>query len=120
MVVIFRSVDQENNSVSFQSEGYYDGEYLIFEDKSALETKIHLQILDNKLILIREGLIKMKITLVEGKCLPSYYKNDIGLEFNFIAFCKKLIINKNKIMVEYDMILDNEKLSSHKIWIILH
>lgn len=119
MKVFFYSVDDEENKVSFHSEGAYRDNVLSFEDKTLKNTKINIYIDSNRLIFQREGSVEMKLELIEGQAMPSFYRNDMGLEFEFQAFCHKLDISNNKIDIEYEMILDHNSLSYHKIWIII-
>lgn len=119
MQVFFYSLDNQNNKVSFNTAYKREDNKIIFEDKSIENTVIYLYIYKDKLILERKGSVEMKISFIKNKSIPSYYKNQLGLEFNFIAKCHKLTITENRIDIEYDMILDNDLISSHKIWIIM-
>lgn len=119
MKVFFYSVDDEENKVSFHSEGIYENNVLSFEDKTLENTRIHIFIYPKRLIFQREGSVEMKLELIEGQAIPSFYRNDLGLEFEFQALCHKLKISKDKIDIEYEMILDHNSLSYHKIWIII-
>lgn len=119
MEVFFYSLDNQNNKVSFKSNAEYINNKLVFKDKSIDSTNIHLSISKDKLVLERIGKTEMKLALIENISSEAYYRNEMGLEFNFIAKCHKLNITNNRIDIEYDMILDNELLSSHKIWIIM-
>lgn len=119
MKVFFYSVDDEENKVSFHTDGLYKDNILSFEDKTLSNTRIHIYIYPDRLIFQREGSVEMKLELIEGQAMSSFYKNDIGLEFEFKAFCHKLKISKDKIDIEYEMILDHNSLSYHKIWIII-
>jgi len=119
MEVFFYSLDNQNNKVSFKSNAEYINNKLVFVDKSIESTVIQLSISSDKLVLERTGNTIMKLAFIENKSSEAYYKNEMGLEFDFIVKCNKLIITDNRIDIEYDMILDKELLSSHKIWIIM-
>lgn len=119
MMIHFYSVDNDNNKVSFKSEGYESNGKLCFLDKTIKDTMIYLTISTDKLLFERKGRIEMVLPLQQEIKSKAYYKNELGLEFDFIADCTKLEINRDRIDIQYDMILDNEVQSSHKIWIIL-
>lgn len=117
MEVTFYSLDDENNKIFFKSKGTKEKNIISFADKSNENTTISLEILDSSITFYRKGNVDMKMILKKNKILDCYYKNQIGLEFNFKVNCKELIIKENRIDMEYDMILDNDIMSSHKIWI---
>jgi hypothetical protein len=62
----------------------------------------------------------MEMTFDLNRSTNGYYKNTMGLEFTFTVKTNKLKVVKNKILVEYNMILDEFTASTHKIWILLH
>ena len=119
MEVSFYSVNDENEKVCFKSLAEKNNNQIIFQDKSLSNTMIYLTILKDKLIFERKGDCNMKIELKNDKKTLGFYSNEIGLEFNFETKCKELIIKDKRIDIQYDMILDNSILSSHKIWIIM-
>lgn len=119
MKVFFYSVDDENNKISYNSEAHYDKNMIIFDDKTYENTKVYLQILNDKVIINRKGMISMNLELAFNKKTKGYYQNEMGLEFEFIADCNYLTISDKRIDASYSMILDGQVLSSHKIWIIL-
>lgn len=120
MQVTFHSIDNENNKIFFKSLASKNDNIISFEDKSTMNTTIFLEIKDLSIIFIRKGSINMNIELILNNRTPAKYKNEMGLEFDFEVFTNKLIIEKNKITIEYIMFLDNEEISSHKIWILFH
>ena len=119
MEVFFYSLDNENNKVSYKSNAELSNGKLVFIDKSIESTTIHLSIMKDKLELQRIGNTNTDLVFIENKTTKAHYKNIDGLEFDFLVKCNKLITSLNRIDIEYDMILDNELLSSHKIWIII-
>lgn len=119
MRICFYSVDDDENKVSFQTEGRRDNGKIIFPDKSVPDTVIFLTVTGDRLVLERRGRVSMLLPLQEGKINPASYKNEMGLEFSFAAACRKLRIEENRIDIQYDMIFEDEVQSSHKIWIIL-
>lgn len=117
MKITFYSLDDEKNKIFFKSEGKKIDNCIIFEDKSYDNTVIKLELYSSSIILNREGNVNMKLILKKNEASECFYQNEMGLEFKFMAFCKDLIIKENRIDIEYDMILDEDILSSHKIWI---
>lgn len=119
MVVSFFSTDNQNNRVSFRAEAVYDKETLVFQDKSVKDTYIRVSVSGNKLCFERKGAVCMAMELEAGARRTGWYKNAMGLEFSFVSDCRVLKITEKKLEMEYDMILDGEVLSKHKIWIII-
>lgn len=119
MKVFFYSIDDEENKISYNSEAHYEDDMLVFEDKSYENTKMYLKIDKDRVIINRKGMIIMNLELIGNKKTKGYYQNEIGLEFDFIIDCSNLVITDKRIDISYAMILDNQVLSSHKIWIIL-
>lgn len=119
MQVYFNSLDNQNNEVSFLSDASINNNVISFIDKSIENTLIKIFINKDNLILQRTGNIEMEICFIKNKTTKAYYKNNFGLDFEFEAKCHELLLTENRIDIKYDMILDNELLSSHKIWIII-
>ena len=117
MEVTFYSLDDENNKIFFKSKGTKENNIISFKDKSNENTTILLEINASSITFYRKGNVDMKLILEKNNTNECYYKNEMGLEFNFKAFCKELIVKEKRIDIEYDMILDEDILSSHKIWI---
>lgn len=119
MVVYFYSINQDKEKVCFHSEGKKDGNRIMFSDLSCENTIISLLVEKDKIVLKREGDTETEMELIKDKTTKGYYKNKMGLDFFFKVICKRLEIKKNRIDIEYSMIMDSEEISSHKIWIIL-
>lgn len=119
MFVSFLSIDQEMNKTKFQSEATLNANEILFEDKSCLDTKIKLTILENSLILERFGFIDMRMQFCLDKHTYGTYKNKDGLEFDFEVFTKRLEINRTKIKVSYDMLVNKEVLSTLFFQVVL-
>ena len=69
----------------------------------------------------RSGSVLMQMSFMPGIKTKGYYKSEVtGLEFDFEVYTENLKIENNKFSIEYTMFLYNERLSSHKIWILLH
>lgn len=117
MEITFYSLDDENNKVFFKSKGIKENNIISFIDKSNDNTTILLEQNTSSIIFYRKGDIDMKMILEKNIINSCYYKNQNGLEFDFKVYCKELIIKEKRIDIEYDMILDEDIISSHKIWI---
>ncbi len=120
MIVSFFSVDEELNRVSFKSEAKQIDNSIIFEDKSAKDTTINLEIYDDKIIIDRVGSVNTFMEFRLNQTFETKYKSDAGLEFDFKIFCNLLEIKQNRIDIEYDMILDEITKFHHKLWILFH
>ena len=93
---------------------------IIFVDKTCENTTNHLILLDNQIKLIRLGEVNMEMLFDLSKETIGKYSNNLGLEFSFVVKCYNLKVQKNRILIEYNMILDEFTSSTHKIWILLH
>lgn len=112
MRVSFLSFDSDRNKVSFQSEASQVDNGITFEDKSYPHTNIQLTFLDDSFVLTRTGNVTMYMAFQLNKDTKGTYKNVEGLEFDFYVHTKSLNMQKNKIKVEYDMLVDQEVVSS--------
>lgn len=119
MKVFFYSIDDDNNKIHFNADGFYEEDFLTFEDKSIPNTKIYLKQENNELIFKRLGFVEMNMRLKHQEKTKAKYKNDMGVEFDFETITKILSYKDNRIDIEYDMILDDKVYSTHKIWIII-
>ena len=61
----------------------------------------------------------MQMHFCLDKSTQGIYKNKDGLEFDFEVHTKSLIIEKNKLKVSYDMVMDEDILSSHTFQVVL-
>lgn len=120
MKLTFHSIDDENNKIIYKSDYVKNNNTIIFDDKSVENTKVYLEINNDNIIFERKGNINMKINLTLNKKTEGYYQNDIGLDFKFYIVTNKIENNKNKITIEYSMYLDEDLMSTHKIWILFH
>ena len=120
MKVSFLSLDENNNKVKFESDCSMDENEIIFIDKTVENTTIHLIKEEPNLKLIRDGNTNMEMIFSEGDLTKGYYKNQLGIEFEFYVSTKKLIIDKSKIFINYKMIIDENVQTEHKISILLY
>ena len=120
MMLTFHSIDDENNKIIFKSEYKKNNNIIIFEDKSVENTMIFLTINEDNIIFERKGNINMKLILHKNIKTQGYYQNELGLDFKFNIITSKLEYNKNKINIGYSMYLDEDLISTHKIWILFH
>lgn len=118
MKIIFHSIDSNEEKIFYQVEGQLIKNLLIFEDKSTPNTTIYLTINNDNIILDRVGEVNMHMQFINNQIVEGNYENKLGLEFNIKIKTNGLIIKKNKIDIDYDLIIDNYTASSHKIWIL--
>lgn len=120
MRLSFHSISDNEDKIFYETEYVMDDNEIIFLDKTTENTTNHLFILEDKIKLIRLGNVNMEMLFDLSKDTKGKYSNELGLEFDFIIRCYKLRVQKNKILIEYNMILDEFTSSTHKIWILLH
>lgn len=120
MIITFHSLDNEGNKVFFKSEAEIIGKYFIFDDKSQENTKIKLMYDTSSINIERIGNTNMKINLSLDEITNSKYSNSLGLKFDFKVKTNELDIKSNKLYAMYDLILDENVISTHKIWIIFN
>lgn len=115
MKVSFLSIDNEKNRNFFTSEAVESNGELAFIDGTTKDTTIHLIKINSDLKLIRDGSVKMEMLFSLNNKTKGYYHNEMGLEFEFDVYCKELVVEKNKYVINYDMIMDNVIQNQHKI-----
>lgn len=117
MVVSFRSLDSENNKIEYIAEAKQVEDYIEFEDKSCFDTKIRLKVGNGIAEFTRVGFISMSIKFQLNETTPGAYVNAEGLDFEFEIFTTELQMDKDKLSVRYNMIMDNNVISKHFIQI---
>ena len=120
MRISFHSINDSNEKVFFETEAYFDNNIIRFKDKSYENTEILIEATTSFVRLKRVGNVNMDMLFKLGNKTVSKYKNDVGLSFEFSVLCTNLLVTDNKILVEYDMLMDDNLLSKHKIWILIH
>lgn len=77
---------------------------------------IRLKLLENKIFFERENKdVKIYLEFEKNKSIiTKYVIKDMGIEIKLESKTKKLIINDNKIMVEYDLFMNGEFSDSFK------
>ncbi len=120
MQVLFSSMDDQLNKIRFETDVVVKDNTYYFKDKSTEHTEIELTIHQNEVHLNRVGQTQMKLIFIENRKTMGYYKNEMGLDFSFYIDCKQLTISKEQIKIQYEMILDKQIKSLHKILLIFH
>lgn len=120
MIVNFKSIDKDNNIIEFETEYNYENNVYSFIDKSCENTMIYVSFDSNSLSFIRKGDTVMNLDLIYNQKSSGYYKNNLGLKFEFDTYTKDLSINFNKIYVSYSLFIENELINEHKIWILFN
>ena len=77
---------------------------------------IRLKLLENKIFFERENKdVKIYLEFEKNKSIiTKYVIKDMGIEIKLESITKNLIINDNKIMVEYDLFMNGEFSDSFK------
>lgn len=120
MILTFHSVDSNDNKIIYKTEYKKENNVIIFKDKSMENTEIHLIVDNDSIIFQRIGDNEMNLMLMYNQKTTGYYKNNMGLEFEFEAYTISLTITTKKISIEYTMFLEDNPISTHKIWILFH
>ena len=93
---------------------------LEFEDKTIENTIIRLDINNTSSILFKRiGNVDMEMNLILNKKTIGYYKNHLGLEFEFSVLTNKIEFIDNKLIIEYNMTINDDE-SSHKLSILFN
>ena len=110
----------DGEKVDFISEYKYENDKYVFDDKTDIGTFISFEILDNyKVNFNRFGKTITNITFDLNKITKASYDNNNGLAFDFNVKTKRLDIEENKIVVEYDLIIDGAVQSTIKIYLLI-
>lgn len=120
MKVSFLSMDDNDNKVSFTTDVIKKDNRYLFNDLSTTNTQIEMEILGNNIRLVRTGDITMYMLFDSNFQTSGSYKNTEGLSFDFEIKTTRLDILSNKIRIDYDMIIENETLSSHKLSLLFN
>ena len=120
MIVNFKSIDKDGNITEFETEYNYENNVYSFEDKSTENTMIYVSFDSNSLSFIRKGDTIMNLDLIYKQKSSGYFKNNLGLRFEFETFTNDLSINFNKIYVSYSLFIENDLINEHKIWILFN
>ena len=112
----FYSIDSDNNEVHYMSLYERQNDLIIFDDKSVENTKVFLKI-GNQFEIFRHGKVDMNFKFNKEKLTQGYYKNELGLEIDFVIKTIKLSFDNNIFNVIYELYYANEKISTHKITI---
>ena len=120
MIISFYSVDSDNNETKFESELTLIDNTYIFEDKSLENTIINLIVLNDRIIFKRMGNVDMNLKLEKNKITKGNYKNINGLEFDFECHCDILKVDNKNINLGYNLIVDGNTISYHKILITIY
>lgn len=115
MKVSFLSMDDQKNKVYFVADASFKENVLSFVDKSCEHTQITMTLEEDRITLARTGLVQMEMIFELEHFTPGAYQNEEGLEFTFKIFCKRLSIQKKRMIIQYDMLLDQQILSSHTL-----
>ncbi len=120
MDLTFYSIDSNNDKVIYHTSYIKSENTIIFDDKSVSNTKIYLTINENKVLFERKGNVFMQIPLEKDKLTSCHYENELGLSFDFKVITTNLSISNKRIEMGYELFLESDMISNHKITIIFH
>ena len=67
----------------------------------------------------REGILSPRFgTFILNKMCHGYYQNNQGINVKIASYTKKMLVEENQIVIEYDYYLEYEWQSSNKLKII--
>ena len=115
MQISFLSLDSEQNKVYFVSDATKTNSIYTFEDKSTEHTTIHLEVLEDKVCILRKGSVQMNMEFVEGHATKGTYEDVFGLTLEFTIYCEQLKIMDKKILIHYQMLQNNSVISTIKL-----
>lgn len=116
MIVSFVSIDKDNDRVSFEAEAHYEENTLVFPDLSMPNTMLYVTKVDDELVIIRDGEVKMDAYYIKNNYSTGIYEGN-GLKFEFRIYTQELVVTKHKIVLEYVMSVENDIVGSNKITI---
>lgn len=81
------------------------------------ENKNEITIINNKdyVLLQRKGNVRQEIKFIVGEFTESFFETEEGILFEFQIKTKKLFINSDGFLINYDLYQDYNLISSHKI-----
>ena len=120
MIAHFKSVDKDGNVTIFDSLCEYSDGIYKFKDIATENTYIYISIDASTVSIIRKGNTNMELFLAYGMKTTGYYKNNLGLEFNFLAETTDLSINSDRIYASYSLFVENDLVNQHKMWILFN
>ena len=118
MIAHFKSIDKEGNVTEFDSICEYKNNTYSFKDLATENTMIYITIDASTVTIKRLGNTNMEIFLANGIKTSGYYKNNLGLEFNFYTLTTDLSINSCSLYASYSLFMENDKINEHKMWIL--
>ena len=119
-MITFHSVDSDGNKIIFSENYSRKDNVIIFNDKTCPNTQIEITINDDMSVLFRRiGDTNMLLPLSLGERKIGHYSNKLGLEFDMIVLTTKLVIESNKLTIEYDLNVEDIK-QHHKLWILIN
>lgn len=120
MELLFHSLDSNENKVFFRSNYERNGNTYVFPDKTDKGTSIILTIKNSEILFERKGNTNMQLLLSKDNMTLGHYENNLGLKFEFYVKTNNLKIEPQKIEMEYSLYVDDDMLSTHKIWVLFH
>lgn len=117
MLIEFEMISNDLD-VNYKVFGRLDNNVLIFPDKSYPNTEMRVSIFENEIEIKRSGSVNMLQTFILNKMCHGYYQNNQGINVKIASYTKKMLVEENQIVIEYDYYLEYEWQSSNKLKII--
>ncbi len=111
MKVSFLGFDGNQQKTAYQAEVHIQNGIFCFEDKTYPNTMIYLTKDTDRILLERKGSCNMQMCFILDKITEGHYQNQEGIEFNYFVKTKLLKIEKTKIRISYEMIIEEEVVS---------
>jgi uncharacterized beta-barrel protein YwiB (DUF1934 family) len=119
MQIHFISYQEGLKTLSFKSEyEIIDGKYH-FIDKTQENTRIILDINNDSIIIKRIGNVNSIMEFKKNLKTISKYKNNLGLEFDFLIDTKAINLYKNGYEILYDYYVENDFIGSVKLILMI-
>ena len=120
MIAHFKGIDIDGNVTKFDSACEYENGIYKFVDLSTENTIIYIQIEASTITITRKGNTDMELFLVRNEKTSGYFKNNLGLEFEFSVLTDDLSINSDRIYASYSLFVENDLVNSQKMWILFN
>lgn len=113
MKLLFRSI-VDDEVINKELEYFIEDKNICFYDENIKTT---FKDTSDGLICLREGKIKQELLFIPGKITRTNLKVEYNLETTLFIYTHLLKKSENGYYLKYDLILDNNVVSKHKIWI---
>lgn len=110
----------DDDTIRLEAEGNQNNNIISFYDKENVLVEYIIDEINGILEIRRTGQVNSSMLFKKGKKTISKYQTVDGLDIDFLVHCHSLNIEKNKIVVEYQLSLDDNIINNYKIWLLIH